>query len=76
MPARQTPSTGQEPTAVPAPHHRYEDALLSAEELVSLAQQLRDGINKAGSYVVSLTSISQTEQIEKLAKTIRRQLKT
>ena len=54
----------------------HADALESAEELFKMAQQLRDDLKKAGSYVVPLGSIAQTEKIEKLAKKIRGQLKT
>jgi hypothetical protein len=53
----------------------HEEALKDAEDLVSAAQQLRDEIKRAGSYVVPVESVRKTEEIEKLARRIRGRLK-
>ena len=53
----------------------HEEALKDAEELVTTAQQLKDEIKKAGSYVVPVESLKKTEEIEKLARRIRGRLK-
>jgi hypothetical protein len=55
---------------------QHEQALKDADDLVSLAQQLRDEIQKAGNYVVPLDAVKRTEQIEKLAKRVRGRLKS
>ena len=54
----------------------HTEALKSAEDLVTKAQQLRDDLKKAGNYVVPISLIAETEKIEKLAKRIRTELKT
>ena len=54
---------------------QHEAALKDANALVSTAQELRDELQKAGSYVVPVTSVRKTEEIEKLAKRIRGRLK-
>jgi hypothetical protein len=53
----------------------HEEALKESEDLVTAAQQLRDEIKKAGSYVVPVESLKKTEEIEKLARRIRGRLK-
>ncbi len=53
---------------------QHEQALKDANELVTAAQQLRDELQKAGDYVVPVSSLKKTEQIEKLAKRIRGRL--
>lgn len=53
----------------------HEQALKDANELVSVAQQLKDELQKAGDYVVHLSSVKKTEEIEKLARRIRGRLK-
>ncbi len=45
--------------------------LKDAAELVELAQQLQQDIEKNGAFVFSLASVKKTEDIEKLAKKIR-----
>jgi hypothetical protein len=42
---------------------------------VELAGQLRNDLQQAGNYVVPLSSVKKTEQIEKLARRIRSRLK-
>ena len=53
----------------------HQQALKEAENLVSMAQELRDELKKAGDYVVPLASVKKTEEIEKLARHIRARLK-
>lgn len=54
---------------------QHKKALAEADQLVKLAQQLRDELQKAGDFVVPVSSIRQTESIEKLAKRIRSRLR-
>jgi hypothetical protein len=54
---------------------QHEQALKDAEQLVAAAQDLRDQIKQAGTFVVPLSSVKKTEEIEKLAKRIRGRLK-
>jgi hypothetical protein len=53
----------------------HQQALKEATDLVAVAQQLKDELQKAGDYVVPLSSVKKTEEIEKLAKRIRGRLK-
>jgi hypothetical protein len=53
----------------------HREALKEAESLLSIAQQLRDELQKAGNYVVPVASVKKTEEIEKLARRIRGRLK-
>ncbi len=53
----------------------HELAIKEANELVELAGQLRNDLQQAGNYVVPLSSVKKTEQIEKLARQIRGRLK-
>lgn len=43
--------------------------------MIQAATNLRDELQKAGNYVVSLTAVKKTEEIEKLARRIRSRLK-
>ncbi len=52
----------------------HEKALKDAEDLLALAQQLKDELQKAGDHVVPLSSVKKTEEIEKTAKRIRSRL--
>lgn len=52
-----------------------EEALKDAEELVKASQELRDELRKASSYVVPVSSVKRTKEIEKLARRIRVRLK-
>ncbi len=54
----------------------HQDALKDAEDLFTLAGDLRDQLKKAGDYVVDVSSVKKTEEIEKLARRIRGRLKT
>lgn len=54
---------------------QHEQALKDADQLVATAQDLRDEIKQAGTFVVPLSSVKKTEEIEKLAKRIRGRLK-
>ncbi|MBV8072441.1 MAG: hypothetical protein JO270_21235 [Acidobacteriaceae bacterium] len=53
----------------------HEKALKDAEDLVAMAEQLRDELKRAGDYVVPVSSVKKTEEIEKLARKIRGRLK-
>jgi hypothetical protein len=55
--------------------HNHEQSLKDANDLVEAATSLRDELQKAGNYVVPLTSVKKTEEIEKLARRIRGRLK-
>ena len=54
----------------------HEQALKDAQTLVDLAQQLKDDIDRAGQYVVPVSALKKTEEVEKLAKRIRGRLRT
>jgi hypothetical protein len=54
---------------------QHEQALKDADQLVAMAQDLRDQIKQAGTFVVPLSSIKKTEDIEKLARRLRGRLK-
>jgi hypothetical protein len=53
----------------------HEDALKEVESLIHLAEELRDELKRAGEYVVAVSSLRKTEEIEKLARHIRGKLK-
>ena len=53
----------------------HKKALAEAAQLVTLSEQLRDEVQKAGEYVVPVGAVRKTEEIEKLAKKIRGRLK-
>ncbi|MBV9302530.1 MAG: hypothetical protein JOY62_16815 [Acidobacteriaceae bacterium] len=53
----------------------HEQALKDTKELITVAEQLQDELQKAGSYVVPVSSLKKTEEIEKLARRIRGRLK-
>lgn len=55
--------------------HEHEQALKDANDLVNAAQQLKAEIEKAGDYVVPVSSVKKTEEIERLARKIRGHLK-
>lgn len=52
----------------------HEHALKDAGDLINLAQQLKAELEKSGNYVVPLSTVKKTEDIEKLAKRIRSRL--
>lgn len=53
----------------------HERALKDADQLIAVAQQLKDELQKAGDFVVPLSCVKRTEEIEKLARRIRGRLK-
>ncbi len=55
---------------------QHDQALKDADHLVAVAQDLRNELQRAGTFVVPLTSVKKTEEIEKLAKRIRSRLKS
>lgn len=54
----------------------HEKALKDSEALVSLANQLKDDIQKAGNFVVPVAALKKTEEIEKLARRVRSHLQS
>src|SRR3954447_10836006 len=52
-----------------------EEALRDADDLVRVSQELRDELKNAGSYVIPVSSVKKTKEIEKLARRIRGRLK-
>ena len=55
--------------------HEHEEMLKDAQDLVTTAQELRNELQKAGDYVVPVSSLKRTEEIERLARRIRGRLK-
>lgn len=53
----------------------HQQALKDTNDLIAVAQQLKDELQKAGDYVVPLSSVKKTEEIERLARKIRGRLK-
>ncbi len=53
----------------------HEEALKDVESLIHMAEELRDDLKHFGEYVVALSSVRKTEEIEKLARRIRGRLK-
>jgi hypothetical protein len=53
----------------------HEQALKDVNDLITVAQQLRDEMQKSGEHVVSVASVRKTEEIERLARKIRGHLK-
>jgi hypothetical protein len=53
----------------------HKKALAEAAQLVTVSEQLRDELQKAGNYIVPVAAVKKTEEIEKLAKKIRARLK-
>ena len=72
-PDRKLPDGKSQSDAIARDQH--ERSLKDAEELLNLSQQLKDELQKAGNYVVPLTTVKKTEEIEKLARRIRGRLK-
>jgi hypothetical protein len=52
----------------------HERALKDADELINLARQLKSELVKSGDFVVPLSTVKKTDDIEKLAKRIRSRL--
>ena len=55
---------------------QHEDSLKDAAQLVTLAEEIRDELQKAGNFVVPISTVKKTEEIEKLARKIRGRLKS
>lgn len=53
----------------------HELAMDEAKQLVELAGQLQHDLEQSGTFVVPLSSVKKTEQIEKLARRIRSHIK-
>ncbi|HTP87024.1 MAG TPA: hypothetical protein VMJ34_08750 [Bryobacteraceae bacterium] len=53
----------------------YEESLNDTKKLIAMAEELKAEIEKNDRYVVSMSAIHKTEEIEKLAKRIRGRLK-
>jgi hypothetical protein len=53
----------------------HEQALKDTNDLIAVAEHLKDELQKAGNYVVPVSSVKKTEEIEKLARRIRGRLK-
>lgn len=53
----------------------HEQALKDVNELIAVAEQLKDELEKSGEHVVSVGSMKKTEDIERLARKIRGRLK-
>lgn len=70
---RKLPNGKSQKDAIAKQNH--EQALKDADELIEAAKNLRDELQKAGNYVVPLTCVKKTEEIEKLARRIRGRLK-
>jgi hypothetical protein len=54
---------------------QHERALRDADELCGIAGELREELRKAGDFVVPVSAVKKTEEIEKIAKRIRGRLK-
>lgn len=53
----------------------HKQALKETDVLIATAQQLKAELEKAGAYVVPVSAVKKTEEIERLAKKIRGRLK-
>jgi len=53
----------------------HEEALKDTATLIQLAEDLRDELKHNGEYVVAVSSLKKTEEIEKLARRIRAKLR-
>lgn len=53
----------------------HEQTLKDADDLIAVAQQLKEELQKAGDYVVPVSSVKKTEEIERLARRIRGRLR-
>ena len=54
----------------------HEKALKDAEDLASLSNELRDDIKKISNFVVPVSAIKKTHEIEKLARRLRGHLQS
>lgn len=53
----------------------HKDALKETDQLIATAKELKAELEKAGDYVVPVTAIKKTKQIERLARKIRGKLR-
>ncbi|MGH9640397.1 MAG: hypothetical protein ACRD3Y_10070 [Bryobacteraceae bacterium] len=53
----------------------HKQALKETDQLIATAQQLKAELQKAGDYVVPVSAVRKTKEIERLAKKIRGRLK-
>jgi hypothetical protein len=53
----------------------HQENLKDAAKLLDLAQDLKEGLEKDDRYVLSLSTLKKTDEIEKLAKKIRSRLR-
>jgi Zn-dependent oligopeptidase len=53
----------------------HQQALKDTDNLIAIAQQLKSELEKAGDYVIPLSCVKKTEEIERLARKIRGRLK-
>lgn len=70
---RRLPDGRSQAIAISKSEHRQ--ALEEADQLVKLSEQLRDELQKAGNFVVPVSAVKRTEDIEKLARKLRGRLK-
>lgn len=70
---RKLPNGKSQSDAIAKDNHQK--ALKDADDLVAMAEELRDELKRAGDYVVPVSSVKKTEEIEKLARKIRGRLK-
>jgi hypothetical protein len=54
---------------------QHEQALKDTDNLIAIAEQLKAELQKSGDYVIPLSSVKKTEEIEHLARKIRGRLK-
>jgi hypothetical protein len=54
----------------------HEKALKDSEALISVANQLKDDIQKAGNFVVPVAALKKTQEIERLARSVRGHLQS
>lgn len=72
-PDRKLPNGKSQKDAIAEQQHN--DALKAAGEMIDLAQQVKSELQRAGNFVVPVSTIKKTEEIEKLARKIRGKLK-
>lgn len=53
----------------------FQKTLKDTDQLVALSKELKEELEKSGTFVVSVGAIKKTEEIEKLSKKIRGRLK-
>jgi hypothetical protein len=73
--ASDTASATQAVAAAPASRPAQQQRLLDeADQLVALAQQLKTEVNKTSQYTLSLNTLRRADDIEKLAKSLQKQV--